>query len=80
MIREVPAPGYSLISGKRKPPATWGERLFCQLRMGWCDPAPWPVSTTIWLHDGTPGDVVAVRRVNDAPEVKDGRQANGAYE
>jgi len=62
MIRPIPAPGYRLISGKRKPPASWGERLFTQLRMGWCDPLPWPVSTTVFIHTGSAGDVVAVRR------------------
>ena len=66
MIHEVPAPGYTLISGKRRPPASWGERLFCQLRMGWCDLfGPWPVASTRWVHDGTDGDVVAVRRADD---------------
>ena len=79
MMHPVPAPGYSLISGTRKPPASWGEKLFCQLRMGWCDPNPWPVHTTRWVHDGTDGDVVAVKREHETREVKDGRQANGAY-
>ena len=62
MMHPIPAPGFSLISGKRKPPASWGEKLFTQLRMGWCDPTPWPVATTRWVHDGSAGDVVAVRK------------------
>ena len=63
MMHPIPAPGYTLISGKRRPPASWGTHLWCQLRNGWCDMfAPWPVATTRWVHDGTAGDVVAVRK------------------
>ena len=62
MMHPIPAPGFTLISGKRRPPASWGERLFCQLRMGWCDRTPWPVATTNFIHTGSAGDVVAVRK------------------
>ena len=63
MRQPIPAPGYTLISGKRKPPASWGEKLWCQLRNGWCDPfGPWPIETTQWIHTGSAGDVVAVRK------------------
>ena len=63
MMQPVPAPGFQLISGKRKPPASWGERLWCQLRTGWVDEhGPWLVSTTNWLHTGSDGDVVAIRK------------------
>ena len=63
MMYPVPAPGYQLISGKRKPPASWGERLFCQLRTGWCDLfGAWPVETTDFIHTGSDCDVVAVRK------------------
>lgn len=79
MMHPIPAPGYSIISGKRKPPASWGERLYCQLRMGWCDSQSWPVETTNFIHTGSGGDVVAVKREQSAPEHKDGRQANGSY-
>jgi hypothetical protein len=66
MIYPVPAPGYSLITGTSKPPASWGERVWCQIRTGRCDLfAPWAVTTTRWVHDGTDGDVVAVRRADD---------------
>lgn len=59
----IPAPGFTMISGTRKPPASWGEKVWCQLRSGWVDLiAPWPVKTTRWIHDGTAGDVVAVRK------------------
>lgn len=63
MMQPTPAPGYSQISGKRRPPRSWGDELWCQLRSGWCDPfGPWKVETTVWIHDGGPGDVVAVKR------------------
>ena len=63
MIEAIPAPGFTMISGKRKPTAAWGEKLWCQLRTGWVDRfAPWPVATTNWIHQGTAGDVVAVRK------------------
>ena len=66
MIHPIPAPGYTLISGKRRPPASWGERLFIQLRtMGWCPPDPYPVTTCVWIHTGSGGDIVAVRRTDD---------------
>lgn len=81
MMHPIPAPGYQEISGKRKPPASMGDKLYCQLRMGWCDSEPWPVDTTRWIHDETAGDVVAVKREeHQVREVKDGRQANGSYE
>ena len=65
MMHPIPAAGFSIITGTRKPPASWGEHLWCQLRTGWVDEfAPWPVSTTRWLHDGTAGDVVAVKRAD----------------
>ena len=63
MMQPVPAPGFQLISGKRKPPASWGERLWCQLRTGWVDEhGPWLVATTVWVHTGSDGDVVAIRK------------------
>ena len=70
MRREIPAPGYTKANGFRAPNKAWGEKVFCQIRgsgatAGWCDKVPWDVSTTRWKHDGSAGDVVAVRRVND---------------
>ena len=76
----IPAPGYQEITGKRKPPASMGDKLYCQLRSGICDEKPWPVETTRWIHDGTEGDVVAVKRDSGSPQAKEGRQANGSYE
>lgn len=59
----VPAPGFRMISGKRKPPASMGDRLWCQIRNGMVDlHAPWPVETTRWIWDGSTGDVVAIKR------------------
>jgi len=64
MKHPIPAPGFRLISGKRKPPKALGDRLWCQIRTGWVDTfGPWPVSTTRWIHDGTDGDVVAIKTV-----------------
>jgi hypothetical protein len=65
-MHAIPAPGFTLISGKRKPPASMGAHLWCQLRTGWVDTfAPWPVSTTRWIHDETAGDVVAVKKTEE---------------
>lgn len=64
MRQPIPAPGFTKISGKRNPPASMGDELWCQIRTGWCDEfAPWKVETTRWIHDGSAGDVVAVRAV-----------------
>ena len=69
-FRSIPAPGYTRISGHRAPPKDWGDKLYCQIRNGWCDTVPWPVSITRWKWDldtqgkviEHPGDVVAVRK------------------
>lgn len=74
----IPAPGYRKVSGKRRPPRSLGERLFCQIRNGICDPLPWPVDTVRWKHDGTTGDVVAVK-IEDGQQWPDGREADGNY-
>ena len=81
MMRPVPAPGYRPISGKRNPPAT-AKGYWVQLRCGWCDLlGPWPVQGPRWKWGERPDDwdVVAVRAEGEA-KLKDGRQANGAYE
>jgi hypothetical protein len=66
MIYPIPAPGFQTISGKRKPPKHMGDSLYCQLRNGWVDEfGPWPVSTSRWIHDGTDGDIVAVKKVDE---------------
>ena len=70
----IPAEGFKIISGHRSPPKAMGSELWCQLRNGWVDSMPWPVSTTRWkweLDDEGrvvehPGDVVAIRQVGDA--------------
>lgn len=59
--RPIPAPGYLMISGTRRPPSSWGEELWCQLRNGHTGTRPWPVKTTRWKHENHPGDVVAVK-------------------
>ena len=68
-MRQIPASGYKLISGKRNPPAN-GRKYWVQLAtdtpgMGWCDMhGPWPVETTVWKWKGDKPrawEVVAVR-------------------
>lgn len=63
MFADIPAPGFTKISGTQRPPASWGDELYCQLRNGWCSDTPWPVRTTDWIHTGSGGDVVAVKKV-----------------
>ena len=71
MRRAIPAEGFSLISGTRAPPKRMGTHLWVQLRgtpetatAGWADEfAPWPVSEVRWVHDGTAGDVVAIKEI-----------------
>lgn len=62
MRHEVPAPGYTLTEG-RKPRLPAGYVLLCQLRNGHVDPygKPWPIGDVRWSHDGSAGDVVAVK-------------------
>jgi hypothetical protein len=62
MQREMPAKGYTKANGTRGPRKEWGEKVYVQLRNGMCPPEPWPVHTTRWVHDGTAGDVVAIKR------------------
>jgi hypothetical protein len=66
MMRPVPAPGYRLISGKRKPPAN-SKGYWVQARCGWCDMlAPWPAKGPRWIWGDTPDDwdVAAVKPAN----------------
>lgn len=69
MANAIPAPGFTLISGKKAPPKSLGDRLYVQIRNGIVSKEPWDVRTTRWRwswnEDGTcnehPGDVVAWR-------------------
>ena len=66
MKRDVPAPGYQRISGKKNPPANDGG-YWVQLRSGWCDlHRPWPASgggvRWIWGEQHDSADVVAVKK------------------
>jgi hypothetical protein len=63
MFADIPAAGYTRISGTRRPPASWGERLYCQLRNGWVSDTPWLVRTCDWINTGSGGDIVAVKKV-----------------
>ena len=65
MIREIPAPGYRLISGKRNPPETV-HGYFVQIRNGHVsEDRPWPARgggvRWKWDEEHHPGDVVAVK-------------------
>lgn len=59
------APGYTAANGKRAPNKSWGTTVYVQLRCGTLPKEPWPVSTTRWIHDGTDGDVIAIRKVEN---------------
>ena len=66
MRNSIPAPGYKLITGKRKPPASIGDKVYIQLRtMGWTPPDAYPVATCDWIHTGSGGDIVAIRRCEE---------------
>jgi hypothetical protein len=60
-IDPIPAPGFTLISGKRSPPK--GERRYTvQFRSGWIDRAnTYTASQLVWIHDGSSWDVVAIK-------------------
>ncbi len=62
-IKPVPAPGFKLISGKRKP--TEGE-YHVQSRNGlvWEDRTYGPEHLN-WLHTGSDWDIAAVRRAGE---------------
>jgi hypothetical protein len=79
-IWPIPAPEYTKISGKRRPPKAWGDMLWCQLRSGICGKEPWPTATCIWIHDGSYSDIVAVKRTDETLAKEEGRQKNNSYE
>ena len=57
----IPAPGFTLISGKRNPPDD-GNLYTIQLRNGFCDEQhQYTANQIIWIHDGGSGDVVAIK-------------------
>jgi hypothetical protein len=63
MHHEIPAPGFQLVSGKRKPPdpGPW----FIQLRMGFADTRiAYDRDQIEWIHQGHSGDVVAVKKAD----------------
>lgn len=60
------APGFTLCPGTRAPSvALWGDKVFCQLRCGVIGKEPWPIATQDWIHRGTEGDIIAIRKAND---------------
>jgi hypothetical protein len=64
MIDDLPPlpPGYRQSEGKRRPPKSWGERVYVQLRNGTCPAESWAISTTDWIWRGDGFDVVAARK------------------
>jgi hypothetical protein len=52
-------PGFVRISGKRKPPQGWEGYIL--LRNGWCDGRVYERDQLVWLHDGSSGDIIAVK-------------------
>lgn len=61
-FRPIPAPGFKRISGKKNPPET-KDGYWVQLRSGWVDElGPWPAQGPRWIHDGSPFDVIAVKK------------------
>jgi len=64
MFRDIPAPGYSIISGKKRPPDD-GKLYGIQLRNGFCDEQHRYTAAQIdWIHTGSAGDVCAVKIFN----------------
>lgn len=59
--KPIPAPGFVMISGKRKP----NEGTYnVQFRNGWiCKQQAYGPGQMNWIHDGGPWDVVAVQKV-----------------
>lgn len=58
----IPAPGFTKISGQRNPPDD-GTEYHIQLRNGFCDMQhSYTAKQLNWIHDGSSGDVVAVRK------------------
>lgn len=69
MFADIPADGFTLISGKRNPPDD-GTEYHVQLRSGFCDlQNRYTARQLVWIHDfstnpqGSGGDVVAVKKV-----------------
>jgi hypothetical protein len=60
-ISPIPAPGYSLISGKRSPPDN-GTQYMPQYRNGYVDRWTYTAKQLRWVHDGSAWDVVAINR------------------
>lgn len=60
------APGFRKVSGKRSP-ARDGRKWFVQLRTGFYSvEQAYTVEQLKWVHDGGPGDVIAVRDADKA--------------
>lgn len=73
-------PGFYEWKGNRKPRSEGPFHI--KLRCGFVDTRiAYTRDQLVWIHNGGSGDIVAVKPVETGkPKIKDGRQANGAYE
>ena len=63
MFNPIPAPGFTKISGQRNPPDDDAQYQI-QLRNGFCDlQHRYTAKQLTWIHDGSSGDIVAIRKV-----------------
>ena len=63
-MEEIPAPGFKLVSGKRRPPND-GKLYHIQLRNGFADMDHRYAAHQInWIHTQSGGDVVAVKEAD----------------
>ena len=54
--------GYTACPGDKAPSVRkWGDSVMVVLRCG-VTSGPWPIRGTRWIHDGTAGDVIAIKR------------------
>jgi hypothetical protein len=59
----IPAKGFKLVSGKRNPPDD-GSKYEVQFSNGYVDRRNhYTAPQLVWLHSGSPWDVIAVRKV-----------------
>lgn len=60
-IQPIPAPGFTRVSGKQGPKE--GEYM-AQFRNSWIDiHGTYGPRKGVWVHDGGPWDIVAVKRI-----------------
>ena len=61
---KIPAPGFRLVSGKQGP-KDQTMKYQVQFRNGFVDRAnAYTASQLVWIHDGSPFDVIAVKEAD----------------